>query len=285
MSRLFKTGVSLTIARPQSFFSQSPNAIVIRDLHIIADIDKHLGKDPNNCDLVVINLSEKTRGELQQKPLYIRLEAGFDGSLERVFEGDMRWCESVKDGTSWVTKIQVGDGDRAFRFAQVSQSYRAGTPVRNVVFDLLSAMGAPFDRVNLLADMTATVASGIVVDGLISKELTRLLRPFQKQWSIQDGTVQILGEGELRKDQVAVISSLPGSNSGMIGSPEYGSPPEKGKPPILTVKNLLYPRLVPGGTMEVRSRYIHGRFKVLKLRHTIDTHGTDCHTQIDGNPL
>jgi hypothetical protein len=198
----------------------------------------------------------------------VTLEAGYDGLIERVFTGDLIWAESVPDRVDWVTKMIVGDGARAVAHARVNRSFKRGVRLKAVLDEVVRALGVSLPRA-ILGDsaMLKEFASGITLQGPAARELTRLLGPHGYDWSIQDGRLQVLKPSAHRPEEAVVISE----KNGMIGSPSFGSPPEKGKAPVLTVVTLLKPGIVPGGLVQVESRTASGTFKVKRAMHQGDT--------------
>lgn len=287
MARLFKRALRVTAYRPQvdTFFGaqKDRNAIVIENLRVVFDIEKHTGKHPNKCDFKIYNCNPQTRTFLETKPLVVRVEAGYDNVLQHLFVGDLRWGSSAREKVDWVTKISLGDGDRAYRVARINRSYAAGTPLLTVLKDAAASMFLTLPQ-NVLNDASlrsATTGTGVSISGAARDELDRLLAPFGLQWSIQDGRLQILRDDDVRADQAVLISQ----DTGMIGAPEFGSPHKNGKPPYLKVKHLIYPQLTAGGRIKVVSAGVKGLFRIEKLKHQGDTHGDEWTTEIEGRPL
>lgn len=271
--RLFHRGISVTLARPlssQQFSSPNPppNAVIVRDLDTTFQIRKSLGKEPNTCELVIRNLAKATRELVREKPLYVRVDAGYDGQLERLFTGDMSWSESVQRRVTWETTIQLRDGDRSYRYGRVSRSYPAGRDAHTAVRDCARAMGmtARFTPAAAL-ELRAQFGSGLALEGPAQRELTRLLAPFGMSWSIQDHILYILRADETDPRAPILISE----DTGMVGTPSFGAPPEKGKAPVLKVECLLKPSIIPGGRITVVSRNIRGVFRVQSVDHTGNT--------------
>lgn len=282
MTRLFNRSVAVTLAKPEGFFVQRPNAIVIKNLRVAFSIEKHTGSEPNTCTATVTNLSEGSRNEFKTKPLYVRVEAGYDGELQRIFSGDVRWVESMRDGVDWQTRFQLGDGDRAYRHARVARSFKPGTKLEKAVLETARAFGVDLPRSIMGAREFATeFVSGITLQGPAQREMTRLLRPHNMEWSFQDGKIQVLRKSEGRGEAAAIISQ----DTGMVGTPEFGAPSEKGKAPTLTVRTLLYPSITPGGLIQVDSKSVRGVFKVERLVHEGDTHGDEWYTTIEAKSL
>lgn len=281
--RLYKRNVRVTLARPTGFFEQEPNsAIQVTGLRVAFEIEKSLRDDPNTARVTITNLAERTRAEVQRKPLYVRLEAGYDGNLERLASGDVLHARSLRAGPDWHTEIQIGDGLRALRFARVNRSFKGGTNALAVVKEAARALGLTFRASTAVErELRAQYASGVVLDGSAADVMRRTLAPFGVSWSIQDGRLQILLPDEVRVDTSEILVS---QDTGMIGSPEFGDPPRPGAPPVLTIKTLLYPTIAPGGRVRVDSRSAKGSFKVQRARHYGDTHGRDWYTEAECLP-
>lgn len=290
MGRLFKREVSVALTQPVGFFPNAEQTTTIRDMRVTFEVEKNLTAEPNTCTVKVYNLAETTRALFQRKPLHVRLDAGYDGELGRLFTGDVRWSTSKIEGADWVTELQLGDGDRAHRFARCTRSYAAGVPVERAVKDTVKAMGLKLDPST--ADLLRKqYVSGLSVSGNAARTLTKLLRPVGLTWSVQDGRLQVLASGDVRADAPIEVSQ----DTGLVGSPEYGAPVEagetstgrerKGHPAVLTFRMLLHPGIAPGGRVRVRSRAINGLFKVDRVKHTGDTAGQDWYSEVEARQV
>lgn len=284
MARLFNRTVKVTAyaTRPGTYATYTTDAIEFTDIRAQFSVEKQLGKDPNSCDVVISNLKADTRAFLQRKPMHIKLDAGHDGEMRHLFSGDVRFCDTKKAGTDRETTLQLGDGDRAFRFATVRRSFAPGTPVRTVLAEAARAMGLVLpDSIAGSEELSTQLALGGAIVGPARDELTRLLAPYGYSWSIQDGTLQILKDGVARPGSALLISR----DTGMIGSPEFGPPDKPGGRPSLSVRCLLYPELTPGGLISVQSKDVNGTFRIERVSHTGDTHGDDWTSEIEARPL
>jgi len=278
VSTLFKRAVKVTTFRenvpqqPTSFqVTRTPNTTEITDLRVQFRVDRSLTKSPNTCDVTITNLAENTRVDLETKPLLVTVNAGYDDELKLLYEGDLRFGMTKQAGPNWETLLQLGDGDCMHRWARVNRSYAPGTTVRTVLRDACRSMGYELPK-NLESDpvLNQVLPNGRTSHGPSRDELTKLLAPFGYHYSIQNGVFQVL-----RDDQVSSTTAIPLSeHEGMIGTPEFGSPPRSGKPPHITVRMLLYPELNPGCLVQLTSRVKSGLFRLERVRHTGDTHGT-----------
>lgn len=280
MSALSQRVVRLIVASPlkNDYRNVSLNAVQIEELRVQFRVTKTLTKHPNTAEITVTNLAEKTRAQMQAKGSRVILSAGYVGSLAQIFSGDARNIDHTRQGTDWESKLECGDGERAYRFAHVSESFRGPVPVATVVRKLVEGLG--IDAGNLsetLASVAGHFVSGYAAHGRASVELDKVLAGQGFTWSIQDGRFQLLRSAEDTTKRVVVL----GPDSGLVGSPELGTPEKKGKPPVLKVRSLLQAEIAPGAQLQLEAEHHKGRFKILKVDHTGDTAGTDWYTDAE----
>lgn len=292
MARLFGRVAALTIARPlgaatsdpAGFFNQESNALVIERQRVRFVVEKSLGSTPNKAVIEVFNLAEITRAEVARTPLHVRLDAGYEDDPRRVFVGDLREGSGLSrlEVVDWNTKLECADGIRAHRHARHARSYPAGASVREVLGDVAKSMGLKIPRnVEDAKELLDQFVTGTVASGPSAREMDRLLRPRGLGWSVQDGRLQILREGDVRADEAVVIAQ----DTGMVGSPEWAAPKKKGGKPAIAFRTLLDPRIAPGGRVRLISRAASGDFKVEKVKHTGDTHGPEWFTDVEAKVL
>lgn len=290
-NRLFKKIAKVTVWRDTipsaatSFVSKQltpGQQLEITDLRIRFRVERTLTKAPNQADVYLYNMSADTRTDLGTKPLSVRLEAGYDDVARLLFVGDLHFGMSQQHPPDWETLLQVGDGDRVYNHARCNRSYKPGTTVRTILRDAAATMGLTLPK-NLDADpaLDAQVLKGHAAHGPTRDVLTKTLAAYGYHWSIQNGKLQIL-----KDDEVSNINPRPiDQDHGMIGTPEFGSPPRSGKPPHMRVRMQLYPELTPGDLVKIDSIAKKGVFRIEKVRHTGDTHSEEWMTEIEIQPF
>lgn len=289
--RLFKKIVKVSAWRetiptnPTQFVTEQlvpGEQLDITDLRIHFKVRRSLHKTPNQSDIYISNLADASRADLETKPLSVQLEAGYDGVARLLFIGDLRFGMSEQKGPTWETLLQVGDGSREYSHARVNRSYRPGTTVRTILRDAAASMGLTLPK-NLESDpaLDRQFITGTISHGPVRDELSRLLAPFGYHWSVQNGILRVL-----RDEEVSSLTALPiDQDHGMIGTPQYGSPPRSGKPPHVKVKCLLYPELTPGDVVQLTSKSKKGLYRLERVDHEGDSHGSSWFTECELQPF
>lgn len=266
---------------PDDFVQTVPEALRIEGLRVSFKIEKDNKPQPNCAEVSITNLSEKSRSSLQAKGVRVILQAGYAGNFGQIFSGDVRYASHTREGANWVTKLQCGDGERAYQFARISESYKSGTTLGAIVTKTIEALQLdPGNAKEKLASLSAQFVSGYTQHGKASTELTGLLEPIGFSWSIQDGRVELLGPTDTLKGEVVVLSP----SSGLIGSPEHGTPSKKKSAGTVKLKALLQSTIRPGSRIVVDSATVKGTLRVERLVHAGDTHGQDWYTEMEAVP-
>jgi len=249
---------------------------------------KTLKKEPNTCEVRVYNLALATRTQMQRVAVPVILTAGYPGNEAVIFSGDARTVDHVREGSDWITKARCGDGERAYAWTQVSESFAPGTAIATILRHLARAMGLRSGNLDAVISSggfrgaLTQFAHGYVVHGKASIELTTLLRTCGCTWSSQNGALQIQRGATPVPGQVPLLTPT----TGLVGSPEHAAPDRKGQVSLLKTKSLLQPSLVCGGAVEIRSQSIAPRqFRIESLEITGDTASLNWYSQIEGRPL
>lgn len=262
------------------------DTVRVEGLRVQFKVDKSTGKEPNTCEVRIYNLAENTRASMQKKHAPVILTAGYAGNAAVIFSGDARTVDHVKQGAEWVTIAKCGDGERAYQYSRINRSFKPGTRIADVALACADALG--LNAGNLLDELNrggfrgglTEFSHGYVAYGKASAELDKVLRTAGLTYSVQNGELQVLRGAAPAPGRAVLLTP----DSGLIGSPEHGTPEKKGKPSVLKARSLMQPQIVCGGRVEIRSGAIKGQFAVKKLSHAGDTHGTDWYTDLEGLP-
>lgn len=255
----------------------------IEGLRVQFKVQKSDKPEPNKAEILIYNLSEELRAELDQdKGVRVLLQAGYKDDLAQLFAGESRFVNHKVEGVDVVTKIEALDGGRAYRFARANESFGPGAKVGDVVKKLVGQLAKdPGNALQKAGEMAREFVDGYTVSGPAAAELSSLLEAEGYSWSIQDGRVELLKATETLADEVPLLSP----DTGLIGSPELSAPEKKKGPAQLKCKALLMPQLRPGSKFRLESKGRKGDYKAKAVGHSGDTHGNDWYTEIAALPL
>jgi hypothetical protein len=281
MSELYNRRYSVTIGTRR-----------ITGLRCTFKAEKALTKDPNSAEVKIYNLSEEGRNALQParsagRRDVVLLTAGYVDTEAIIFAGNVRFVDSVREHADWVTKVMAGDGEQAYANAKFNLSFGKGTSIGAIMSEAAKSLG--INQGNLKEALTrpfrggvTAVRKGFSATGDAQQVLDAIARSAGFSMSIQDGALVVLRD----EDFVGAKAFLLGPNTGMIGSPQYGTPDAKdkslGMPPRLKVKSLLQPTLGCGRAVVIDSKaYRGGVYRVEKCTHEGDTHGENWLTEVE----
>jgi len=250
-------------------------------LRVAFSVDRDKTATPNNAEVAIWNLNPDHRAELEQaKNVTVRVEAGYQDQISQIFFGALRKAETIVEGPDYITRVSGGDGEDKLKFATISKTFAKGTSVRDVLFTLIDRLTigrGNADRLALLSfeNFGTKLEKPLTVAGPVVEELARFARSLGLEWSIQDGTFQIVKIGEPSNiGQGPKISPA----TGLIGSPRIDS---EGK---VQGRALILPDLLPGTRFRLESQATTGNFVCEKTRHFGDSRATEWYVDFLGKP-
>lgn len=253
-------------------------------LRVKFHVCKSTEKDPNTADITVTNLAEPTRRSIQLKGLRVLLEAGYQGAgVTGIFAGQTRTVDHVREKADWNTILKCGDGEQFYNYARFGDSFKGVVPALRIVNAIAKAMGVSVGTVGPAAQArlnSFTFQHGWTRTGSARRAMDALLKGIGLTWSIQSGTIQILAPDDVLNLQIPLITP----DTGLVGSPEMGSPEQNGKPALCKFKALLLPTQ-PGAVVHLTSDRYNTDVKVVKCEFDGDTHGAEWFTTIYGELL
>jgi hypothetical protein len=258
-------------------------------------VEKSLKPEPNKCSIKVWNLNEEQRAGIEElNPITdpvssllkkkqritarkqattgipCKLEVGYATKTNQIWLGDLRHGESKREGTDWVTEIASGDGEKAWQNARIHVSYGAGTTKAAALSAIINALGLGAGNsaeaaAALAASTNPVYLQGAVISGDVATELTSFCKAAELEWSIQDGTVQIIDMGSALAQEALYISE----DTGMVESPNVDVDG------ILTVKTLLLPDVRCGRLITLDAADVKGVYRIEKAVWEGDTAGAE----------
>jgi len=261
------------------------------------DIDSD---SPDFCEVEIYNVTEGTRTKIVDSKR-IKVTAGHGSNEELLFIGDIQAVLNKKDPSEWVTKIIAGDGATAMAQSIINKTYSSPTDVKTMIEDIAKTSGlAEKTEFVGIENSTKDTLRGTAMTGTASQEISRLCRPRDWTWNIQDETLVVCPKGKSREEEAYRIAV----DTGMIGSPEWintgqdlrGNKPKDGFK--IKVDVLCIPSIKPNDKIRIETMALEGRigtfvykrdndnplndvFIVEKVRHTLDSRDGDFKSNLE----
>lgn len=246
------------------------------------DVHKDLTGKPNKATIQLFNLNSDHRSALSERaakgPMRVRVDAGYEDGTARIFEGDLRTLYHDRHKADFITYFETGDGDKTVQTSRVFRSWGPGTPVTQVIRDVVTATGlgqGNFDSVAselLLEGLGRTFSQGTVVAGKSFDALERICRSAGISWSIQDGTLQFLAEGTALSGTAVLVTA----GTGMLDTIKIDHKRR------LHLKMLMVPDVFPGRKIQLEDKSV---WRLEKCRYSGHTKGNNWNIDIEALPI
>jgi hypothetical protein len=260
-------------------------SLAIENLDVEFKVTKSLQPEPNKAMIRIFNLNRAHREQLeQQTQVPVELFVGYEESETAnglIYRGTLRRPFSVLEIPDWVTTIRTGDSEKETRSARVNKSFSPGVTFDAMLKEAANALGVGLGNAieafskGKFEEGAKSLFSGGILQGSAHKEMKRLLRSANLEFSVQDGELQVLEIGKALQSRAQVLSPT----TGLIGSPQFGT---KGQ---LKVRCLLIPDVFPGRKIQVKSSRVDGLFRVEKASYTGNTRAADWYIDLEAKEL
>lgn len=245
------------------------------DLRVSFDIQRTSRSKPNPAEIRIYGLSKSTREAISERLTPVRLVAGYTGQAGQIFSGQLDSAMHSKDGPTIVTTIHASDGRAAWKSYADAKGWRAGTPWQEVVRQLATNMGLTVPPAALAA-VTGSARGSYTVQGYAWREMDVLIATLGLQWSIQDGSLQIVQADKATQESVVLLSP----DSGLVGVPRFTDPKisrvgrnrTKRRRSAVELDALLQPEFTPGRYVRVESQTMTGDYRIDAVTHKGDSH-------------
>lgn len=251
---------------------ESTNGFVTVTIQPPFSIDFDATRNPmsgiSNCSVKIYNLSADTRNRLYkvQYDTGIRrmceLRAGYEDSssaMSLIFKGYISRCYSVRQGTDYITSVEMYDGAFAIMNSDSSHEIPAGTLKK----DMIDIIAKDLEGINkrIIGKADGTISRPMPVSGKTMEILKGLAKDYTppKRAYVELGDFYFMDDEETVLGNVGVLNS----DSGLIGTPiKEGT--------IVSCEMIFEPRLVIAQKIELQSTteaLFNGVYKIISLHH------------------
>ena len=285
MTRRYLRGVRVTVG-------DAGEAVAIGDLFVRFRVRREATSTPAEGTIDIVNLNQSNETRIRERGRRVRLEAGYAGELETIFDGDVRRVERERVDLDRITRIHVGGYVERQTRSVFVRSYIGEVSVRDIVrdgIDVLEFDAGPLDLIPedaIETDFSFTGPTRIL--------LTHRLQPLGLEWYEDAGVVRISRILQTADDRPQGITIS--EQSGMIGSP---TTTDDG----IRVRTLLDPRLTLDTRVRVESRVLADAasgdavneaatetssgqmYKVIEVEHSGDNREGSYESIIEARPV
>lgn len=207
-------------------------------------------ESPNNAVIRVYNLKDSTVAAIKKEFARVVLQAGYkSGPAGVLFSGEIRQFNSGReDAKNTYLDILAADGDTAYNYGFLHQSFAAGTARSEMVNAAVGAM-APYGVNKGVVNYEGTggvLPRGKVLFGLARAQLRGLTQQVGATWNISGGKLNITPLAGYLPGEAVVLNSA----TGLIGRVEQTVDG-------MVAKCLINPRITPGTLLQIDNRSIN----------------------------
>lgn len=270
--------------------------------YISFSINKNQEKEPNESTVIIYNLSEDNRRELDKKYYYIILNAGYNNDEKLLSLGEILEVKHIFDTNSIKTTISFNDGSQKYSNSAISKTFSSGTKIKTIIDEISKSMGYkdPF-----IADIddNLEISNATTISGKSSEILKDFCDKAGVKFSIQNDKLYIKKEDSYIPGKTFLINK----NTGLIDSVEKKirkllkkyKPKRKNlkktssaetvenfykkqyeKDHEVELKCLLQPEIIPGSYVLIESMFVKTYAVVSEVNHYGSNFDNDFYTQL-----
>ena len=226
------------------------------------DVNRNDFGSSNYGQIRIHNLSENIRSKLRQDPSdlisfrNVTFRAGYGFTMPIVLLGKISQAGSVREGTEFITTLQVFDGGFAATQAYTSLNFPGGTPHTDIIAGLITDLSDYGVSQGSIGNYEGTTKRGTAFTGSTTKALDTFTGG---GFFIDNGKAHALGDDEAFEGEIDVITSA----SGLLGTPVREGT-------RLIIEMLFEPRLVVGQVLSIKSitaANYNAEYKVVGFHH------------------
>lgn len=245
----------------------------MKSLDAAFTVDGSWKRDPDTCNLKIMNANEATRAYLEANAVIIQVYAGRVYPPPLIFHGEISDSNSYRDDefTTWITEIEADDTKEDFRVTPVPLSFAKGVMLSNVIQLICAGAGIIPDVI--IVDQAITSTLSFVAPP--RKALHAVCKRYGLRYQIKAGKCVVRDAST-----PSSVSDFPvvSYETGLIGVPSVRRENKKLK---VMFRHMLEPRLQAGGLCSVVTNSFSrkGLSKVYFIERV--THNSDADEQFD----
>jgi len=267
--RFFDRKLRLRVGPPGS-----PGRLIDEKYRVTFAVEMTNKQGSNSASIEVYGLNKESRDLISKEGNIIFLEAGYKDTSEQLFTGAITRTQITFAAPNIITTFEAADGVFLVQDIKINLAFAENTPVSAVLSAVAAQLGLPLV---LGIPVLGVYRQGIALNNTAREALDILAKKAEFKWSIQNGQLQIAGEGIPIPGRAAVLSG----STGLIRTPEKIEDAAVKDRLGWKIASLLQPRITPNSLVVLNSVAATGTFVAERVWHRGDTFGQEWETQAE----
>lgn len=267
--------------------NRTKDAVVINDLHITFDINKHSDnkKTNNSARIEVYNLPSKVLNALQEDFAVCSLSAGYeDTGLTLLIVGQVVDISTRMSGTDRVTQFVIGEGYIELTRAYLSSITPAGYTVEQTIEEIRKQMPGVARGAYTGLNIKNRILYGYPLTGTPREMLNELAEAYNIEWRLDRNSLSVTDDKGITERNLNTGFVL-NEDTGLLEIPFYTSADgnrsskDKKRRKGVQFKALLNGQIFPGSIVRIESPLITGWYKITSANYRGQYEGNDWYIE------
>lgn len=226
--------------------------------------------EPDSGDISIYNLSPGTIRQFRAgAPITIR--AGYQDRIGAIFNGTIEEVRVIRGIPDTALKLMVVDGSSRYLRYPINTVFIGWRSVQRIIYDGLLWANT---EVVFHPDTSEKVVTDYTLSGTMSQEIRHLLKDINSTGHIVDGRMYV------HPVNVPVFGTVAiSADSGLLAQPMPIKDAETGDSGYM-VKTFLFHQLRAGGSIDLTSRDVTGKFVIRKLSYSVSDTEFICDMEV-----
>lgn len=182
-------------------------------------LNRTWGKMAGNGTIQIYNLNKDTRSFLRKDSTdlitkrLVSITAGYGTEVSTLMEGGLQVGSSVRNGTDYITTLNISDFTDAYRNATLSQAFREGTSVGTIIRTIAKSLKEYGIKVGVISrSFSGRSKRGTSLTGKAVDLLDELVGG---KFFVDNGVLNVVADDEYIDGSILLVNS----KFGLIGKP------------------------------------------------------------------
>lgn len=244
-----------------------------KDFRISFKVSKTSDDKPNKTTIQLYNPNPDTISSVQDRSAIVRLFAGYDVPIMLASGNPIKDGVNIeRNGPDRVLQLEIHDGGYRLSNVRLDLNLSKNTKLTQALKAVSQESGLGLGFIDDVDDVD--LPYGMRLEGSPAQVLNRIAQMSGADFSVQDGSIQVLKPGN-DTGEPAVLFSTKNGNLLRVARKEKGR---------VEVTAMLEGSIRPGRRFVVQSEYINGIFKAIDVEHSGDNYDNNFTTRITAHP-